>query len=187
MTIKAIETIYPWPDGHRYRSRLEARFAVFLDLMGIDFRYEHEGFDLGGLWYLPDFWIPDSNIYIEIKEPSVMADEDIQKVIRLAKQIAQPAYICARPDVPIMTIVATPSHWTYVPSYFVHCPICRGLGFTAETFDNYVIPEVIPFWCPKCSHGKHLNVKRRQLESIFTPQFVEAATKAKQARFEHNR
>lgn len=53
MTIKAIETEY---NGYRFRSRLEARWAVFLDILGVKYEYEPEGFDLGnGLYYLPDF------------------------------------------------------------------------------------------------------------------------------------
>lgn len=53
--IKAIETKYK---GYRFRSRLEARWAVFFDEMGLDWAYEPQGFDLGELgWYLPDFVI----------------------------------------------------------------------------------------------------------------------------------
>lgn len=43
MTIKAIETQYK---GYRFRSRLEARWAVFFDVLGIQWEYEPEGFDL---------------------------------------------------------------------------------------------------------------------------------------------
>ena len=57
MEIKAIETIY---NGRRYRSRLEARWAVFFDSLGIRFEYEPEGFVLSnGMAYLPDFFLPD--------------------------------------------------------------------------------------------------------------------------------
>jgi hypothetical protein len=61
---KAIETKYK---GYRFRSRLEARYAVFFDAIGLRWQYELEGFDLGGVWYLPDFFIPDWNTYLEIK------------------------------------------------------------------------------------------------------------------------
>ena len=53
MTIKAIETQYK---GYRFRSRLEARWAVFFDALGLAWEYEPEGFELGGgVRYLPDF------------------------------------------------------------------------------------------------------------------------------------
>lgn len=47
--MKAIETIY---NNYHFRSRLEARWAVFFDTLGIEYRYEPEGYDLDGLWYL---------------------------------------------------------------------------------------------------------------------------------------
>ena len=63
--IKAIETTYK---GYRFRSRTEARWAVFFDALGIRWEYEKEGFDLGEAgWYLPDFWLPDMGMWIEIK------------------------------------------------------------------------------------------------------------------------
>ena len=63
--IKAIETIY---NGYRFRSRLEARWAVFFDALGIKYEYEKEGYDLGELgWYLPDFWLPEFRMWVEIK------------------------------------------------------------------------------------------------------------------------
>lgn len=52
-TIKPIETLY---HGYRFRSRLEARWAVFLDSLGVKYEYEPEGFKLpDGSMYLPDF------------------------------------------------------------------------------------------------------------------------------------
>jgi hypothetical protein len=46
---KAIRTKY---NGILYRSRTEARWAVFFDSLGIKYLYESEGFDLSGRWYL---------------------------------------------------------------------------------------------------------------------------------------
>lgn len=63
--IKAIRTQYK---GYSFRSRLEARWAVFFDAIGIQYQYEPEGFDLGDLgWYLPDFYLPEVDAWIEIK------------------------------------------------------------------------------------------------------------------------
>ena len=44
MTVKPIETLYR---GHYFRSKAEARFAVFLDCLGIKWEYGPQGFDLG--------------------------------------------------------------------------------------------------------------------------------------------
>ncbi len=76
MDIKPIETIYK---GYRFRSRLEARWAVFFDSLGIKWEYEPEGIEFDdGTRYLPDFYLPDSNQFFEVK--GVMSDTDMQKV-----------------------------------------------------------------------------------------------------------
>src|SRR6266581_5789219 len=62
--ITPIETFY---NGHRFRSRLEARWAVFYHTLGIEYLYENEGYNLDGTWYLPDFYLPKQDCFIEIK------------------------------------------------------------------------------------------------------------------------
>jgi len=63
--IKAIETSYK---SYRFRSRLEARWAVFFDEMGVQWEYEKEGYDLGEHgWYLPDFYLPATESFVEVK------------------------------------------------------------------------------------------------------------------------
>jgi hypothetical protein len=70
MTIKALETEYA---GHKFRSRLEARWAMFFDEIGIKWEYEPQGYKLtNGECYLPDFWLPKFNdkeggTYVEVK------------------------------------------------------------------------------------------------------------------------
>lgn len=65
--IKAIQTRYK---GYRFRSRLEARWAVFFDALRLKWDYEAEGYVLGksGL-YLPDFYLPElrGGTYVEVK------------------------------------------------------------------------------------------------------------------------
>lgn len=71
-TMKAIETAYK---GHRFRSRLEARWAVFFDHAGVDWIYEPEGFETPDGRYLPDFFLPNvrKGVWIEVK-PKITAD-----------------------------------------------------------------------------------------------------------------
>ena len=82
--MKAIETAY---DGYRFRSRLEARWAVFFNTLGISYEYEKEGFDLDGTYYLPDFWLPEQKCWIEVKgqEPT---KKEIEKCQHLSKALA---------------------------------------------------------------------------------------------------
>ncbi len=62
--MKPIETLYK---DRRFRSRLEARWAVFFDHLQVRWEYEKEGYALRSGWYLPDFWLPDMSVWIEIK------------------------------------------------------------------------------------------------------------------------
>lgn len=89
--LKAIQTEYK---GYKFRSRLEARWAVFFDTLGVKWEYEPKGYDLGnGVYYLPDFLLHDvtvnhglfqrhCDIYVEVK--GVMTDEDARKIIRFS-------------------------------------------------------------------------------------------------------
>lgn len=78
---------------YRFRSRLEARWAVFFDSLGVPWEYEKEGFDLGAAGrYLPDFWLPDHDLWIEIKGAEC-SDDDRAKVVALRAQSGKPVYI----------------------------------------------------------------------------------------------
>jgi len=80
--IKAIETEYA---GCRFRSRLEARWAVFFDHLGIKWEYEHEGLDIDGVRYLPDFVLPafvGIDLFVEVK--GHMDERGMEKVLALA-------------------------------------------------------------------------------------------------------
>jgi hypothetical protein len=62
--IKAIETHY---NGYSFRSRLEARWAVFFDELNVPYEYEPQGFELSSGRYLPDFYLPELRCWVEIK------------------------------------------------------------------------------------------------------------------------
>lgn len=91
MSIAPIETQY---NGFLFRSRLEARWAVFFDTLNIEYRYEPEGYDLDGIWYLPDFYLPKLRYWIEIKA-DLPTPEERQKAIMLAQATQQLVFIFA--------------------------------------------------------------------------------------------
>lgn len=94
--MKAIETRYK---GYRFRSRLEARWAVFFDALGVAWEYEPEGFELGGgARYLPDFRVhaPVSRferVWVEVK-PVLPAEAERDKARRLAAHTRTPVVFC---------------------------------------------------------------------------------------------
>ena len=79
--IKAIDTAYA---GHLFRSRIEARWAIVLDTANIPWEYEAEGYELGhgDGWYLPDFYLPTLNTYLEVKG-TVPTDVERRKLLLL--------------------------------------------------------------------------------------------------------
>jgi hypothetical protein len=87
MNIQPIETEY---FGFSFRSRLEARWAVFYELIGVKWDYEPEGYNLDGVLYLPDFHIERVG-WIEIK-PVEPTKEETEKAERLCKATKESVY-----------------------------------------------------------------------------------------------
>jgi hypothetical protein len=91
--IKAIETRYA---GCHFRSRLEARWAVFFDHLGIKWQYEPQGFEVswrlslddGVIRYLPDFYLPDAGCYAEVK--GQWTDDECHSFLNAVASIAGP-------------------------------------------------------------------------------------------------
>lgn len=102
--MRAIETRYK---GYRFRSRLEARWAVFFDEMGIEWQYEMQGFELPSGRYLPDFWIETLEAWAEVKPTDRHVDE--RRIWEFADQ-----------EGPILALTGTPDEkWypIYIPSF----------------------------------------------------------------------
>jgi hypothetical protein len=79
--IKAIPTEY---NGIKYKSRTEARWAIFFDISDIPARYEAEGYQTESGWYLPDFLISsNASVFFEVK-PGLATEEEIVKCAALA-------------------------------------------------------------------------------------------------------
>lgn len=90
LAIAAIPTRYA---GCHFRSRLEARWAVFFDALGIRWEFEPEGFTgCLGEGYLPDFWLDlgadehlsgalrERGLYAEVKPTQRALHADGQKI-----------------------------------------------------------------------------------------------------------
>ena len=93
--IKAISTLY---NGYRFRSRLEAKWALYFDALGIQYEYEPEGYVFNdGTCYLPDFYLPQMESYFEVKPYSISEKDAIEakdKLEYLAEGTNKFAMIC---------------------------------------------------------------------------------------------
>lgn len=99
--IKPIQTRYK---GYHFRSRLEARWAVYFEAIGLKWEYELEGFDLGSLgFYLPDFWLPQVSMWAEVKSKEFTHEENL-KAMGLADITRYP----------VLRLVGTPDFKTYL-------------------------------------------------------------------------
>lgn len=78
-------------DGTKFRSHLEGKWAVFFYCMKISYRYEYLGFDLDSVWYVPDFYLPEQRVWIEIK-PVRPSEKEQEKCKRLAKKTRTSTY-----------------------------------------------------------------------------------------------
>lgn len=183
MDIKPIETVY---NGYRFRSRLEARWAVFFNALNIKYEYEPEGFVLSdGTYYLPDFYLPESKTFFEVK--GIMSDKDMHKIKKLIKDSQRPVVIgCSD-----MSFYACDFWWDEdfaltdkESSVLVHCPTCGKYYFSGINGS---------YECLCCGDydGDHnfyiVCYGDWENERLWKPtdEVLSAIHKARQARFEH--
>lgn len=130
--MKAIETEYK---GYKFRSRLEARWAVFFDACGVKWEYEPEGFDLGdGIYYLPDFLLHDvflrsprynkTDLYVEVK--GQMTAEDAKKILRFYESGCSQHELCELSKTAILVVGNIPDESSdmFDTSYDEHHGVC---------------------------------------------------------------
>jgi hypothetical protein len=73
MSTTGIPTVYR---GRQYRSRLEARWAAFFDLLG--WSYEYEPFDLQG--WIPDFLLTRARVLVEVKPVAIWPRDVMEEI-----------------------------------------------------------------------------------------------------------
>ncbi len=151
-TIKAIPTKYK---GYKFRSRLEARWAVFLDTLGVEYRYEDEGFQLEmpdfdkpgadgipgvkTVWYLPDFWIPSWGVFLEVKPDREPNDGETERAWTLAMESEKPVLVvCGQPwpgeyNILLFDDEGMPSDR---PAEFIECARSDALWVRAKDHDD---------------------------------------------------
>lgn len=200
--IKPIETLYK---GYRFRSRLEARWAVFFDEIGADWLYEPEGFELpDGTKYLPDFLIKNvqgrgaKNIYVEIK--GELTDKDLHKIEMFADPDRNGCPDGAHPLIIFGQIPdcewIKPSTYEYID--FMHGGWCleETPGYWSfdfnkdkdEHFYNLVYSEGDYYWThPMAGRGGGLvlDYPDDPYDFVDVERTAKAFEKARQARFEH--
>lgn len=183
--IKAINTEY---NGYLFRSRLEARWAVFFDNIGIEYVYELEGYQLSNnVMYLPDFYLPSIDIHVEIK-PSfdTITNQDIKKIVTFSSDC----------DEQLLLVIGVPSeHSMYMLNkHHIECykdidnpDVVSESGSLLNAFENTVCsyPQVDFSINPITGLWGISYVTLR--DDYSDCQYRIAMKKAKQARFEYKK
>lgn len=117
--------------GHRFRSRTEARWAVFFTALGLRWEYEPEGFNIDGELYLPDFrvWTPQGEpIWYEVKPLNVTADSKLEKLCKALDRQRGEDWSAIR------AVLLNGSPRDFFKDHAM-CPRC-GVMLTADLFDD---------------------------------------------------
>jgi hypothetical protein len=163
--IRPIATRYA---GFLFRARLEARWAVFFNTLGIKWLYEPQGFDVDGRPYLPDFCLLlGKMLWAEVK-PAIDADPEGVSRFR--------SFIAARGDRGVVLTDIGPGAEDSKDLLIGEGP--DSMGFWAACYGDRhfgVVPSYEP-GCPDCGpygiwHSQH---------RLFGPAF----TAARSARFD---
>lgn len=145
--LKAIETRH---NGYMFRSRLEARFAVYFDTLGIEYFYEHEGYDLGKYgWYLPDFYLPHVEMWAEVK-PVQFSKAEINKLKALVMLTKKPA----------LMLIGTPARKPYCAYCFdgaCNPPELYVCDFVLSNYHGYYRNEKRFYGMPYDGEINHTN------------------------------
>jgi hypothetical protein len=177
--IKSIQTRYA---GCHFRSRLEARYAVFLDALGIKWEYEMEGYDLGGLgYYLPDFFLKELNYFIEIKGISSTEIErlkceklsELHDVFLFDSGLGIEDESCSSTGATPSAIWYSGGHYRDYPVKFLKCEKCGKIDIAFDGWTHY---------SRRC---KCYDDNNRDKMGSFHPDILSALNAAKSARFEH--
>lgn len=190
--MKPIETYYK---GYRFRSRLEARWAVFFDAAGFKYRYETEGFVLSdGTYYIPDFWLPEQRLWVEVKGD--LDEESKRKIELFSEQLDwKDSKLWVLRDVPDVSTyrwrfdLEEDAFWVYAkdaadgPYLPCVCPACGKLGveFDGRGWRICGVHSREPMYYPEAAN-KSSGDKGYSFDA---PILMAAYRKARQARFEH--
>lgn len=188
--LKAIETVYK---GYKFRSRLEARWAVFFDALGITWEYEPDGYDLGRFGrYLPDFHLPQFDTIAEVK-PTLPTTKEEDKLMTCALGLNK---------IPLF-LVGTPGDEKLLVYCFDEKDSSAGEGWKDDFIWHITEEGYIKFWFDQelYQDGEwrrtyfRANEDYSFLNTTYPPTFLQpgrsyrrplaAYEAARQARFEH--
>lgn len=131
MFVSTPKPIQPLPshyDGTLFRSRLEARWAYFFDLIKLAWDYEPEGFALPAGNYCPDFFLPEWKLFVELKPTQEAVDAIAEKLQQLASATGCAVMGIAGPPSPKSQRIFAPSGKEHVGGIITGYAVQKGWG-----------------------------------------------------------
>ncbi len=177
---------------HIFRSRLKAKWARFLEALGITWSYEEKGYDLSGEEYFPDFWLPAFGCWLKIRGTQPTTDY-LQRIARFVEEKQQiccllwgdlyPYVLKEKPrlltDDPLAPPVfsgkgakgrlcvpaRTGARWSEGHWMFQECPQCRTISLGEEQRSLVLSPQHAGALCP-CGGCPRNNTRRLEAAYI---------------------
>lgn len=176
MKIKAIPTRYK---GILFRSKLEATYAKYFDFIGLEWQFEIQGFKLSnGSCYLPDFYIPSADAWVEVKGGHNIG---LEKLELFAADLWKSSGAKDTYD------INSPMILKYVmPGYIENYPK------SPNPVSVYINGSVLPSICPACSQvtftcawqGWCRGCKKDSPKETWIDNWLKIATKSSQFNFQ---
>lgn len=165
--IEPIETKYK---GYKFRSRLEARWAIFFDALNLKWDYEIEGYNLGIKYgcYLPDFYLSQVDSFCEVKP------EGIYKLSQIKDKYYDFTRITKRNIILLMGVPRARFYpiWMYSEDGYI-----QEDNIFVSNYHNYPENEHRFYGCPGSNSPMN--------EGIITDEFCAAIAASRSARFEY--
>lgn len=177
--IHSIETVYK---GYRFRSRLEARWAVFFDALGLTWEYEAQDYLIEDRRYLPDFKLTlphEEIVFAEVKNAEV--DDCEGEPVALCRGLARLT------GCRVLLLIGPPTYRLY--NQFT--PTLAPTSFMAAFFRDYgtLLTDADAWWfdkavCNESTGALEFHGDERDMRGSFGRGLVAAVNAARQARFE---
>ena len=145
-------------NGYEFKSRTEARWAVFFDTLSINYIYEHQDFKIQKARYLPDFWLPElcGGCFVEVKG-YYFTDIEKWKCVELCRYTKRP----------VLMLTGIPAFAPVTACIFERGEVEQYKGVIYGSHRKGI------FWEPPAYDN-----------TVFTREYAQAVDRAKQYNFE---
>jgi len=172
--IRPLEAFYR---GYRMRSRLEARWAICFDTLGIEYEYEPQGYKKAdGECYLPDFYLSHVRTYAEIKPVTDDPAELTKQMLRCQE------FILVGMGEKIVILTGEPAFRPYPMMRLMRLPDGNESWSTQVILDTHFYPQI---YTEQNRLFEDVLPEQFSKAQDFSMEYRNAVYKARGTRFDH--